>query len=44
MDPVTVWLLLVGTMGIGGGLFVLWVVPRIDEKERRKAVRTHPAE
>ncbi len=44
MDPFTAWVLMIGTMGIAGGFFVLWIAPRIDEKERRKSAQAHPAE
>ena len=44
MDPFTAWVLMVGAMGITGGLFVLWVVPRIEAREQRKQSTRFPAE
>ena len=44
MTAFDAWAVMVGTMGIAGGLFVLWVAPRIEARERKKAGRPHPAE
>ena len=44
MTPFDAWALMVSGMMLSGGLFVLWIVPRIEEKERRRAAQTHAAE
>ena len=44
MDPFTVYCLMLGALGAVGTGFVLWMAPRIDERERRRAVQSHPAE
>ena len=42
MDPFTVYCLMLGALGAVGTGFVLWVAPRIDERERRRAVPISP--
>ena len=44
MTEFDAWELMVGTMAIAGGLFVLWIVPRIEARERRREHQSHPAD
>ncbi len=44
MTPFDAWALMVGGMSIAGGLFLLWVVPRIEAAERKRAAHPHPAD
>ncbi len=44
MDSLTAYTLVLGVFGLIGGGFVLWIVPRIESGERRRAAGSHPAE
>ena len=37
MDPLTAFTLVLGVLGVIGGGFVIWVVPRIEARQRQKS-------